>query len=68
MDDTAMSNPARLKKPAIKEAPDDARIKKVQRLQQLIASGTYDVSSEALADRLIEHMRELGEEEFPKRA
>ena len=42
------------------EAADEGvRLDKVERLRAAIADGTYCVSAEALADRMIEHMREV---------
>jgi flagellar biosynthesis anti-sigma factor FlgM len=67
MDDTAMTNPARLKRVSVEDAPDDVRMEKVERLRAAIASGRYSVSSDVLADKLMEHMRELDGGELPKR-
>jgi flagellar biosynthesis anti-sigma factor FlgM len=58
-DNTAMTNLARMKSVNVEEAHCDVRMEKVERLRAKIASGSYAVSSEALADKLIEHMREL---------
>lgn len=53
-----MTNPARLKPLRVEDAGGDVRMDKVERLRAAIAEGRYSVSSEALADKLIEHMRE----------
>jgi anti-sigma28 factor (negative regulator of flagellin synthesis) len=37
---------------------DEERLKKIARLKKAVADGTYHVSPEALADKLIEHMLE----------
>lgn len=37
---------------------DEERLKKIARLKQSVADGTYHVSPEQLADKLIEHMLE----------
>ncbi len=37
---------------------DEERLKKIANLKQAVADGTYHVSPEALADKLIEHMLE----------
>jgi flagellar biosynthesis anti-sigma factor FlgM len=39
---------------------DEARLEKIQRLRAAIADGTYSVSAEALAEKMIEHMSEAG--------
>ncbi|WP_182277017.1 flagellar biosynthesis anti-sigma factor FlgM [Granulicella sp. 5B5] len=67
MDDTAMTNPARLKRLPVEDAPDDVRVQKVERLRAAIASGRYSVSSDALAGKLMEHMRALDDGELSKR-
>jgi anti-sigma28 factor (negative regulator of flagellin synthesis) len=37
---------------------DEERLKKIASLKQAVVDGTYHVSPEALADKLIEHMLE----------
>jgi flagellar biosynthesis anti-sigma factor FlgM len=37
---------------------DDARSEKIARLRAAIANGTYSVSAEALAEKMIEHIGE----------
>jgi flagellar biosynthesis anti-sigma factor FlgM len=37
---------------------EDARRGKIERLKKAVADGTYHVSAEELADKLIEHMLE----------
>jgi flagellar biosynthesis anti-sigma factor FlgM len=37
---------------------DDVRIEKIARLRAAIANGTYSVSAEALAEKMIEHIGE----------
>jgi anti-sigma28 factor (negative regulator of flagellin synthesis) len=37
---------------------DEARLKKIAKLKTAVADGTYHVSAEKLADKLIEHMLE----------
>ena len=45
--------------PSDSESPiDDARREKVAKLKKAVADGTYNVSAEEVADKLIEHMLE----------
>jgi anti-sigma28 factor (negative regulator of flagellin synthesis) len=37
---------------------DEERLKKIARLKQAVADGTYHITAEQLADKLIEHMLE----------
>jgi hypothetical protein len=44
--------------PGIDDVIDEERLKKIARLKQAVADGTYRVSAEDLADKLIAHMLE----------
>jgi flagellar biosynthesis anti-sigma factor FlgM len=50
---------ASAKQPSDSEPPiDQARREKIEQLKQAVADGTYNVSAEKLADKLIDHMLE----------
>ena len=40
---------------------DEARREKIEKLKKVVADGTYHVSAEEVADKLIEHMLETKE-------
>jgi flagellar biosynthesis anti-sigma factor FlgM len=44
------------------EITEDVRMDEVNRLRAAIASGTYSVSAEALADKILDHLYEPGTE------
>jgi anti-sigma28 factor (negative regulator of flagellin synthesis) len=45
--------------PSDSESPiDDARREKIEKLKKAVADGTYSVSAEEVANKLIEHMLE----------
>jgi anti-sigma28 factor (negative regulator of flagellin synthesis) len=44
--------------PVVDDVIDEERLKKIARLKQAVADGTYRVSAEDLADKLIAHMLE----------
>jgi anti-sigma28 factor (negative regulator of flagellin synthesis) len=47
------------KPPSDSEPPiDDARREKIEKLKKAVADGTYSVTAEELANKLIEHMLE----------
>jgi flagellar biosynthesis anti-sigma factor FlgM len=47
------------KQPSDSESPiDDARREKIEKLKKAVADGTYNVSAEEVANKLIEHMLE----------
>ena len=51
-------NPSTRGLPAVDDLIDEVRLKKIARLKQAVADGTYHVSAEDLADKLIAHMLE----------
>jgi Anti-sigma-28 factor, FlgM len=50
--------PADPPKPVDDNVIDEERLKNVARLKQAVADGTYHVTAEQLADKMIEHMLE----------
>jgi hypothetical protein len=54
--DCALNGRGRVRPGPAAEPVDDVRWERVARLKAQIESGTYVVSSEALAERLMEHM------------
>jgi anti-sigma28 factor (negative regulator of flagellin synthesis) len=51
--------PACTKQPSDSESPiDQARREKIEQLKKAVADGTYNVSAEEVARKLIEHMLE----------
>jgi flagellar biosynthesis anti-sigma factor FlgM len=47
------------KQPSDSESPiDEARREKIEKLKKAVADGTYNVSAEEVANKLIEHMLE----------
>ncbi len=72
MKDTAMINPERWQETEVfPEAETDAssgevRAEKIERLRAEIASGSYSVPAEALADKMMERMLEKDAPETPE--
>jgi flagellar biosynthesis anti-sigma factor FlgM len=61
-EDPAEPTEAPAKQPSDSESPiDQARRQKIEQLKQAVADGTYNVSAEKVADKLIDHMRERKE-------
>jgi flagellar biosynthesis anti-sigma factor FlgM len=58
-EDPAEATEAPAKQPSDSESPiDQARREKIEQLKQAVADGTYNVSAEKVADKLIDHMLE----------
>ena len=58
MDD--VDNPAPPDKNSL-DAVDEERLRKIAKIKQAIADGTYHVSARDVAEKIIEHMRERNE-------
>jgi flagellar biosynthesis anti-sigma factor FlgM len=58
MDD--VDNPTRPDKNSL-DTLDEERLQKIAKIKQAIADGTYHVSAQDVADKIIEHMRERNE-------
>ncbi len=53
------ANKTEIRQPSDSESPiDDARREKIEKLKKAVADGTYNVSAEEVANKLIEHMLE----------
>jgi anti-sigma28 factor (negative regulator of flagellin synthesis) len=57
-DNRSAHDPRAANLPVIDDRIDKGRLKKIARLKQAVADGTYRVSAEDLADKLIAHMLE----------
>jgi flagellar biosynthesis anti-sigma factor FlgM len=58
-EDPAEGTEAPAKQPSDSESPiDQARREKIEQLKKAVADGTYNVSAEKVADKLIDHMLE----------
>jgi hypothetical protein len=58
VNDPSVNDPRAANLPVIDDLIDKGRLKKIARLKQAVADGTYRVSAEDLADKLIAHMLE----------
>jgi flagellar biosynthesis anti-sigma factor FlgM len=58
MKDTAMTNPELWQQTKPDDDLTDVRLEKIERLKAAIANGTYHVSAEDLAEKMIESMLE----------
>jgi flagellar biosynthesis anti-sigma factor FlgM len=55
-----VDNPTPLDKNSL-DAVDEERLQKIAKIKQAIADGTYHVSAQDVAEKIIEHMRERNE-------
>jgi flagellar biosynthesis anti-sigma factor FlgM len=61
-EDPAEATEAPAKERSDSDSPiDQARREKIEQLKQAVADGTYNVSAEKVADKLIDHMLERKE-------
>jgi flagellar biosynthesis anti-sigma factor FlgM len=60
MKDTAMTNPELWQQAKPGNDLGEVRLEKIERLKAAIAKGTYSVSAEDLAEKMIESMLERG--------
>jgi Anti-sigma-28 factor, FlgM len=58
MDRPDNPSPNPIPNPIDDQGMDEERLKKIARLKQAVAEGTYHITAEQLADKLIEHMLE----------
>ncbi len=63
--DCALNRRTPVRRTAAAELGDDVRWERVARLRAAIEAGTYAVSREALAERLMEHMLAAGRGSSP---